>query len=95
MARLAEAGVEVTGWLPRDEVARQLERADVYLSTSSWEGMPVSVIEAMLAGRPVIVSDCAGNVDVVRHLQTGLIYATASDAIAWLERLAGDDALRL
>ncbi|WP_244098383.1 glycosyltransferase [Burkholderia ambifaria] len=93
-ARLAEAGVEVTGWLPRDEVARQLERADVYLSTSSWEGMPVSVIEAMLAGRPVIVSDCAGNVDVVRHLQTGLIYATASDAIAWLERLAGDDALR-
>ncbi|KVN05945.1 glycosyltransferase [Burkholderia diffusa] len=93
-ARLAEAGVEVTGWLPRDEVARRLEHADIYLSTSSWEGMPVSVIEAMLAGRPVIVSGCAGNVDVVRHLQTGVIYATAADAVAWLERLAGDDALR-
>ncbi|RQS35660.1 glycosyltransferase [Burkholderia sp. Bp8992] len=93
-ARLAEAGVEVTGWLPHDEVARRLERADVYLSTSSWEGMPVSVIEAMLAGRPVVVSDCAGNVDVVRHLQTGVIYATAADAVAWLERLAGDDTLR-
>ncbi|AOI61783.1 glycosyltransferase [Burkholderia diffusa] len=93
-ARLAEAGVEVTGWLPRDEVARRLAHADIYLSTSSWEGMPVSVIEAMLAGRPVIVSGCAGNVDVVRHLQTGVIYATAADAVAWLERLAGDDALR-
>ncbi|KVG26493.1 glycosyltransferase [Burkholderia diffusa] len=93
-ARLAEAGVEVTGWLPRDEVARRLAHADMYLSTSSWEGMPVSVIEAMLAGRPVIVSGCAGNVDVVRHLQTGVIYATAADAVAWLERLAGDDALR-
>ncbi|KWF80745.1 glycosyl transferase [Burkholderia diffusa] len=93
-ARLAEAGVEVTGWLPRDEVARRLAHADMYLSTSSWEGMPVSVIEAMLAGRPVIVSGCAGNVDVVRHLQTGVIYATVADAVAWLERLAGDDALR-
>ncbi len=92
--RLAEAGVEVTGWLPHDEVARRLECTDVYLSTSSWEGMPVSVIEAMLAGRPVIVSGCAGNVDVVRHLQTGVIYATAADAVAWLERLAADDALR-
>ncbi|KVL24067.1 glycosyltransferase [Burkholderia cepacia] len=93
-ARLAEAGVEVTGWLPHDEVARRLAGTDVYLSTSSWEGMPVSVIEAMLAGRPVVVSGCAGNVDVVRHLQTGVIYATAADAVAWLERLAVDDALR-
>jgi glycosyltransferase involved in cell wall biosynthesis len=93
-ARLAKAGVEVTGWLPRDEVARRLDRADVYLSTSSWEGMPVSVIEAMLAGRPVVVSDCAGNVDVVRHLQTGVVYTTAADAVAWLARLAGDHALR-
>lgn len=91
---LAEAGVEVTGWLPRDEVVRRLERADLYLSTSSWEGMPVSVIEAMLAGRPVVVSDCAGNVDVVRHLQTGVIYATAADAVAWLTRVTGDAALR-
>lgn len=93
-ARLADAGVEVTGWLPHDEVARRLGGADVYLSTSSWEGMPVSVIEAMLAGRPVVVSDCAGNVDVVRHLQTGVVYATADDALAWLQRLAGDAALR-
>ncbi|AXF26072.1 glycosyl transferase [Burkholderia pyrrocinia] len=93
-AELAQAGVEVTGWLPRDEVACRLERADMYLSTSSWEGMPVSVIEAMLAGRPVVVSDCAGNVDVVRHQQTGAIYATAADAVAWLERLAGDETLR-
>ncbi|MBN3770517.1 glycosyltransferase, partial [Burkholderia sp. Se-20378] len=93
-ARLAEAGVEVTGWLPHDEVARRLDRADVYLSTSSWEGMPVSVIEAMLAGRPVVVSDCAGNVDVVRHLQTGVVYATAAEAVAWLARLTGDRALR-
>ncbi|WP_175924104.1 glycosyltransferase family 4 protein [Burkholderia latens] len=92
--RLAAAGVEVTGWLPHDEVARRLECADVYLSTSSWEGMPVSVIEAMLAGRPVVASDCAGNVDVVRHLQTGVIYATAADAVAWLTRITDDDALR-
>jgi glycosyltransferase involved in cell wall biosynthesis len=91
---LRAAGVEVSGWLGRTEVMDCLQRASLYLSTASWEGMPVSVIEAMLLGRPAVVFACAGNVDVVRHLDTGAIFRTADEAVELLARLAGDDALR-
>lgn len=91
---LRAAGVEVSGWLGRTDVMDCLRRASLYLSTASWEGMPVSVIEAMLLGRPVVVSSCAGNVDVVRHLDTGAIFSTAEEAVELLARLADDDALR-
>ena len=91
---LRATGVEVSGWLGRADVMDCLQRASLYLSTASWEGMPVSVIEAMLLGRPAVVSACAGNVDVVRHLDTGAIFRTAEEAVELLARLASDDPLR-
>jgi glycosyltransferase involved in cell wall biosynthesis len=91
---LRAAGVEVSGWLGRTEVMSCLQRASLYLSTASWEGMPVSVIEAMLLGLPAVVSACAGNVDVVRHLDTGAIFGTAEEAVELIARLAGDAVLR-
>ncbi|WP_197422783.1 glycosyltransferase [Burkholderia sp. ABCPW 14] len=93
-AELRDAGVEVTGWLGRAEVVARLRCVDVYLSTSSWEGMPVSVIEAMLLGLPVVASACAGNVDVIRHLQTGVIFRGAEDAGELLASVERDAALR-
>ncbi|AIO68372.1 glycosyltransferase [Burkholderia oklahomensis] len=93
-AELRDAGVEVAGWLGRAEVVARLRRVDVYLSTSSWEGMPVSVIEAMLIGLPVVASACAGNVDVIRHLQTGAIFRGADDAVELLASIDRDAALR-
>lgn len=91
---LRDAGVVVTGWLARRNVMAWLHRADVYLSTSSWEGMPVSLVEAMMAGRAVVVSGCAGNVDVVRHLETGVIFDNAAEGVALLERVIDDQELR-
>ncbi|AOJ79933.1 glycosyl transferase [Burkholderia savannae] len=93
-AELRDAGVEVAGWLGRAEVVARLRCVDVYLSTSSWEGMPVSVIEAMLLGLPVVASACAGNVDVIRHLQTGAIFRDAGDAVELLASIDRDPALR-
>lgn len=91
---LRESGVEVTGWLGRAEVMNRVREADVYLSTSSWEGMPVSVIEAMMLGRPVVVSACAGNVDVVGHMRTGMVYKNADDAVNMLGLLFDHGASR-
>ncbi|KGW49826.1 glycosyl transferases group 1 family protein [Burkholderia pseudomallei MSHR684] len=54
----------------------------------------MSVIEAMLLGLPVVASACAGNVDVVRHLQTGAIFRGADDAVELLASLERDAALR-
>ena len=49
--------VVFTGLIPRDEVFVRCAIADVLVSTSHGEGLPVAVIEAMAAGCPVILSD--------------------------------------
>jgi glycosyltransferase involved in cell wall biosynthesis len=60
-ARARELGlgdrVVLTGLIPRDEVFVLCAEADVFVSTSHGEGLPVAVLEAMAAGCPVILSD--------------------------------------
>ncbi|MGH2679402.1 MAG: glycosyltransferase family 4 protein [Actinomycetota bacterium] len=49
--------VEFTGLIPREDVFVACASADVFVSTSHGEGLPVAVLEAMGAGCPVILSD--------------------------------------
>jgi glycosyltransferase involved in cell wall biosynthesis len=51
------ARVTFTGLVDRDEVYRHVARADLFVSTSYGEGMPVAVLEAMACGCPVVLSD--------------------------------------
>jgi glycosyltransferase involved in cell wall biosynthesis len=49
--------VVITGLIPRERVYEHLMKADVFVSTSRVEGLPVAVIEAMACRRPVLLSD--------------------------------------
>jgi glycosyltransferase involved in cell wall biosynthesis len=49
--------IEFTGLVPREHVFERLLRADVFVSASRGEGLPVAVLEAMACRRPVILSD--------------------------------------
>ena len=90
---LEQAGCEVTGWCSRAAVARHLASAHVYLQTSRWEGLPISVIQALAAGVPCVVNDCIGNRDAVENGVDGFV--AAPDALAdQVLRLLADVALR-
>lgn len=52
-----ENKVEFTGLIPREEVFKELNKSDYYISSSTLEGLPVSVLEAMYVGLPVILSN--------------------------------------
>ena len=52
-----EDRVELTGLIPRDEVFVRCANADLFVSPSRGEGLPVGVIEAMASGCPVVLSD--------------------------------------
>jgi glycosyltransferase involved in cell wall biosynthesis len=49
--------VRFTGVVPREDVYRELLAADVFVSGSLWEGLPIAVLEAMALRRPVLLSD--------------------------------------
>lgn len=54
-AELEAAGVEVTGWLPRQATMDLLEGADLYLHSARWEGFPLMVAEAAALRVPTLV----------------------------------------
>ena len=47
----------MTGMIERDSVFEYFARADLFVSASWGEGLPVAVLEAMACRRPVILSD--------------------------------------
>ncbi|WP_425058548.1 UDP-N-acetylglucosamine--peptide N-acetylglucosaminyltransferase GtfA subunit [Sporomusa carbonis] len=57
-------------------------RADCYLSTSRWEGMPLAVLEAMAWGLPVIATNVVGNKDIVRHGYNGFLFEVDQPEVA-------------
>ena len=79
--------VQVTGWVTPDEVQNYLKQVDVYLSTSLWEGLPLSVLEAMALGKPLLLSDCVGNVDTVEQGVNGFLYHDATECIDSIQQL--------
>lgn len=56
-------------------VMSDIADAEVYLSTSRWEGLPMAVLEAMSLGIPVVASDVVGNRDAVAVGVTGYLYS--------------------
>jgi len=66
-----------------------LAAADIYVSTSRGEGMPLSLLEAMAIGRPAVATDVTGNCDAVEHGETGWLYPQGQleTAVEWIRRL--------
>lgn len=73
--------IEVTGWLTPQEVQNQLRSVDLYMSTALWEGLPYAVLEAMNLGKPLLLSDCIGNIDLVKAGINGYCYHTGEEGI--------------
>ncbi len=64
----------------RKDVSRLLKAADLFLLTSISEGIPLTVIEAMAAGLPVVGTRVGGMPEVVLEGQTGLLAPSKNDA---------------
>jgi glycosyltransferase involved in cell wall biosynthesis len=80
----------------RKDVAELLARSQIFILSSLSEGFPISTLEAMRAGLPVVVSAVGGAGEAVRHGETGLLFERANPAALadHLRRLTADAALR-
>lgn len=75
----APSNVSVLGWA---EAADLFGVADIILSTSENEGMPVALIEAQLAGKPVVATDVGSVSEVILNHETGIVTNKNAGSIA-------------
>jgi glycosyltransferase involved in cell wall biosynthesis len=93
--RLALGGaVRLAG--ERADVMQLLADADIFVLSSRSEGLPLSILEAMSAGLPVVASRVGGVPEAVVDGETGLLVPPGepSTLARALERLVADPALR-
>ena len=78
-----ETKVSVPGWISVDQKLVLLKEADIYILPSYQEGLPISILEAMSAGLPIISTPVGGIPDAVTDGENGyLIEPGDSEALA-------------
>ena len=89
-----DAKIDKTGWKTREQGLTFVSMLDIYVQTSLWEGMPISVLEAMALGKPVVATDIVGNRDLVIHGKTGFLAKNEEDFIQYVKILVDDKQIR-
>lgn len=66
----------------RGDVPRLLSAADLFVSSSHWEGAPISLLEAMANGLPSVMTDVGDNARILDGVGAGIAPAGAPDRLA-------------
>jgi glycosyltransferase involved in cell wall biosynthesis len=81
-ARIAELGlqntVEFAKPVAEDELFYLFQNYDIYLFPSLYEPFSLTLIHALAAGIPTVASNVGGNVEIIRHMQTGMLFPSAN-----------------
>jgi glycosyltransferase involved in cell wall biosynthesis len=88
----APRNTKVLGWT---DASKLFAASDIILSTSENEGMPIALIEAQLASKPVVATNVGGVSEVVLNNKTGFVTRKNTEDLAkGLEKLINSKALR-
>ncbi len=79
-ARGLATHVDLAGSLPRPAAMARLFDADVFCLPSTYEGLPLAILEAMAAGLPVVATAVSGNPEAVEDGVSGLLVPPESAA---------------
>lgn len=78
----AKAGVTFTGPIPYTRVPEALAAASVFLTASTSEVLPMSMIEALAAGTPLVAARSPAALDLIQDGLNGTVREPISDALA-------------
>lgn len=93
IVKFAPKNLKVIGWQDPKEI---LPLADIFLSTSENEGMPIALIEAQLAKIPVVATNVGSVSEVVIHNKTGFVCGKSNyELITSIKKLAENKKLRI
>jgi glycosyltransferase involved in cell wall biosynthesis len=86
--------IRFLGQVPHRDMGNIYQCADVVLNTSISEGQSAAILEAMSMGIPVLVSDIAGNRDIVSQGAAGFLYRDENEFADYVHRLMENKELR-
>lgn len=87
------SNVHLLGELSREKTLDVLSHSDIFVLISKWEGLPLTILEAMSVGLPVIASNVGGISEAVGVENGILVENTMMDIKESLERLLNDSDL--
>jgi len=72
-----------------------INASDIFLSTSRWEGLPYSLIEACMFGLPAVVTDVVGNNEVILNNYNGRLFKQDDflSAVTFIKEISEDENL--
>ena len=85
-------GLDMRNPLSREDIAAILAAADIFALPSHFEGLPMSVIEAMMCGLPAVAFHAGGVEEIIRNEITGKLVRNGdvAETIAAIRTLLGD-----
>lgn len=93
--QLTSKNITVTGWIHGNGIYDMAKEGDAFLLTSRWEGLPISVLEAMCMKKVCIVSNVLGNRDVIHNGETGYICDNIDEFIEAINQVKNNNSTNL
>ena len=93
--KYSQQNVRIAGWVDRNCLWSEMLAADVFVMTSLWEGMPLTLIDAQAFGLPAVVPDVVGCRDVVVDGVTGFVCKNDEELVERTNLLICDASLRV
>jgi len=84
-------------WIEREKIFSIIKKSKLYLSTSRFEGLPYSIIEALSLSKSCVVTNCDGNIDLIKNEFNGYVIENycAETMANKVSELLNNDKLRL
>ncbi|WP_338143481.1 glycosyltransferase [Limosilactobacillus vaginalis] len=80
-----ESNVKFIGF--REDINKVLEKKDIFVLSTHYEGLPISIIEAMAYGLPVLATDVGGNSEMVKNNINGFLFSSKNELVRKLRQL--------
>ena len=84
---LTSPNIKITGWKNKEEVLEELNKNDIFILTSLWEGLPIALLEAGYMKKLCIVTDVIGNRDVIKDNENGYIFNNIDEIVKKINKM--------
>lgn len=91
--KLMSPNIKITGWVDNKKALDYLNKSDIFLLPSLWEGLPMALLEAMYMKKVCVVSNVVGNRDVIHDKKNGYVCDSASSFVKEIRSLISHDNL--